>query len=415
MVGGSGVDRFISKPGDGFDYIGDFTAGSGGDVIDLTAWSTVHSLSDLALSQSGANTSFSLDSANGLTLAGVTATALVEENFLFSKVVHNGTSGNDQLVGSAAGDEMYGYLGHDTLIGDVGNDLMLGGSGEDLLDGGDGNDDMRGGDGNDLLIGGAGADQLNGGNGNDTLRSGAGYDFLIGGAGIDRFVLRPGDGYDYAADFQAGPGGDILDLYGYAGASDYATVMAKATQSGGDTIIDFGDGTGITLAGVQKTALTSANFQFAATTMTGGTGNDTIIGTNGNNIMFGLDGNDQLFGFGGDDSMLGGAGVDAFYGGDGNDTISSGAGYDYIEMGNGADTFEFQPGDQYDYIQDFVPGFGGDVIDLRAWTDIHSLADLQPYMTANDQNTNISLRSGDGITLANLSPSSLTASNFMFA
>ncbi|MBP2298889.1 cellulase family glycosylhydrolase [Azospirillum picis] len=433
MEGGSGVDRFISKPGDGFDYIGDFKAGSGGDVIDLTAWSTVHSLSDLTLSQNGTDTSFALDGANGLTLAGVTATALVEENFLFSTVVHNGTAGNDQLVGSAAGDEMYGYLGHDTLTGGAGNDqlygedgndhlfggsgndLMLGGSGEDQLDGGDGNDDMRGGDGNDLLIGGSGADQLDGGNGNDTLRSGAGDDFLIGGAGTDRFVLRPGDGYDYAADFQAGSGGDVLDLYGYAGATDYATVMAKAVQSGGDTIIDFGDGTGITLAGVQKAALTSANFQFAATTTIGGAGDDIIIGTAGNDILSGLGGNDQLFGLGGDDSLLGGAGVDAFYGGDGNDTISSGAGYDYIEMGNGADVFEFQPGDQYDYIQDFVPGFGGDVIDLRAWNDIHSLADLQPYMTASDQNTIISLGNGDGITLANLPPSSLTSSNFMFA
>lgn len=433
MDGGSGVDTFVATPGDGYDYIGDFASGSGGDVIDLRAWTAINGLSDLTLTQSGSDTTIGLNGSNGVTLANTATTALVAGNFLFAKVLRNGSSGDDSITGDARNDEIYGYNGRDTLTGNggddeiygedgndllsggTGNDLLHGGIGNDVLDGGDGSDDLKGGEGHDLLKGGAGIDQLYGGNGNDTFQSGTGDDYMVGGNGVDTFALLPGDGYDYVADFAAGSGGDVIDLYHYAGMGNLTTVLSYASQSGADTVIDFGSGTGITLANVQKAALTGANFRFTATTVTGTSGSDILAGTEGNNIVVGLDGNDKLFGYGGDDSLVGGNGVDELYAGNGNDTVLSGAGYDYVVLGTGVDVFVFNPGDQYDYIEDFAAGFGGDVLDLRAWSAIHSLTDLQPYLGTSGSNTTISLGAGDGITLANLTPSALTSANVIFA
>ena len=73
--------------------------------------------------------------------------------------------------------------------------------------------------GDDTLSGTTGNDFLYGGNGNDTLIGGQGNDFLKGGLGSDTFEWRFGDqgsvqrpAHDEIVDFQAGGGGDVLDL-----------------------------------------------------------------------------------------------------------------------------------------------------------------------------------------------------------
>jgi hypothetical protein len=74
-----------------------------------------------------------------------------------------GSSGPDNLYGSAyddcidgngGDDTLYGYAGEDDLFGDSGNDTLYGGSGDDCLDGGSGSDSLRGDTGHDVCYNG---------------------------------------------------------------------------------------------------------------------------------------------------------------------------------------------------------------------------------------------------------------------
>jgi VCBS repeat-containing protein len=86
-------------------------------------------------------------------------------------------------------------------------------------------------------------------------------DVLIGGAGNDLFVFATGSGADSVADFAAGPGiGDRIDLTAVAGIHSFADVQAHATQSGADTLIDFGNGDSIRLLGVNAGSLVADDF-----------------------------------------------------------------------------------------------------------------------------------------------------------
>ncbi len=60
-----------------------------------------------------------------------------------------GSSGNDQIVGTAGPDLIYGEAGNDVLIGGYGNDTLYGGADNDTLDGGHNFDSLYGGDGVD--------------------------------------------------------------------------------------------------------------------------------------------------------------------------------------------------------------------------------------------------------------------------
>lgn len=354
-------------------------------------------MADLTLTQSGANVAIDLGPTDGLTLGTVQASSLVDANFLFAPTQWYGTSGADSITGGSGVDQIYAAQGNDTLSGGAGDDQMFGE------------------DGNDLLFGGAGNDVMSGGTGNDTLAGGTGNDYLVGGTGGDTFVMTPGDGYDYVADFQAGTGGDVIDVHSIAGMTNLGTVMANATQSGNDTGIYLGNGTGITLAGIAPGALTAANFRFAATPQYGTANADQMIGTAGDDALVGLAGNDTLVGYIGDDSLLGGEGSDALTGGDGSDTLDGGAGNDYLEGGSGRDVFVFNPGGGYDYVGDFTTAAGGDVIDLRGWTSIHGMADVTPHLTQSGADAALNLASTDGITLANVQISSLNSMHFLFA
>jgi len=151
-----------------------------------------------------------------------------------------GGSGPDLIVGGFGKDDLFGGSGPDEIVGGAGNDKIDGGSGNDKLSGGRGKDTVSGGTGKDKIDGGAGDDTLKGGSGNDSLEGGEGDDTLFGGAGRDTLVFRastPGrtEGDDTVLGYQ--PGKDTITIV--EGASDEVHV----TTRGGNTIIDYGNGT----------------------------------------------------------------------------------------------------------------------------------------------------------------------------
>ncbi|CAO3439531.1 beta strand repeat-containing protein [Azospirillum doebereinerae] len=142
--------------------------------------------------------------------------------------------------------------------------ILWGGAGADTLTGGAEENTIGGGAGNDQLTGNSARDQIFGGDGNDTITGAGGDDYLEGGAGRDTFVLRPGDGWDYIGDFQAGTGGDLLDLTAWTGITNFDALLALATSDGNDTILTFSPTASVRLSGVARSALTAGNVALAA-------------------------------------------------------------------------------------------------------------------------------------------------------
>lgn len=137
------------------------------------------------------------------------------------KIIVEGTSGGDVLLGYAGGDNMFGRAGADS---------------------------MRGDDGNDTIAGGGGADSLFGGNGFDRLTGGRGNDMLRGGHDGDTFVFRNlCDGradLDTILDYRRGQV-DVLDIDG-----GIASIAAETFVNGAWELILAGDGDRIRLEGV---------------------------------------------------------------------------------------------------------------------------------------------------------------------
>jgi Domain of unknown function (DUF5801)/RTX calcium-binding nonapeptide repeat (4 copies) len=107
----------------------------------------------------------------------------------------------------------------DTAAANFAVTVGVGTAGDDTLRGGASDNVISGGAGNDNIFGGAGNDTIDGGDGNDTIQGGIGNDTLTGGLGADVFKWTLGDvgtvgtpAIDTVKDFQAGTGGDALDL-----------------------------------------------------------------------------------------------------------------------------------------------------------------------------------------------------------
>ncbi|WP_288379871.1 DUF4214 domain-containing protein, partial [uncultured Massilia sp.] len=278
-----------------------------------------------------------------------------------------GGGGNDVLAGSMGSDRLEGGDGDDHLDGDLlgvipldpyGRPWPSGYGGADVLDGGAGNDTLVSSSGADTLLGGAGNDLLilnspgwwtenlpsyqvvlDGGDGNDRIRVDAGQypDVTVsmrGGAGSDTFELFA---LGYAdrlriEDFQAGAGGDMLDIFeslGWQQQSPFAAGYVALEQRGADTVVrvdrDGANGAGdwqdlVLLQNVAKDTLTAANFRYGylpgdlpqsiPAEVHGGAGQQRLEGGAQADALYGEDGNDTLVGNGGNDLLHGGAGID---------------------------------------------------------------------------------------------------------
>jgi len=372
------------------------------------------------------------------------------------------TAGHSQLFGDDGNDNLSGaYLGDggDTLWGGAGNDTLSVMLGDNVLDGGDGSDKLySSGAGHNLLSGGAGGDELTSYGGDDTVDGGDGDDMLYvynyanaasqaqrhtvhldggkghdtitfylsgknpvdvlasGGGDSDTYIAQslPRDSTITIADFQAGTGGDLIDLsrlLGNVAGNPFASGgVAQVVQRGADSVIQVDpDGAGalgfadvLTLTGVDRSHLTPDNFWNGynpngssagltltgtddADKLTGGTLDDTLAGGLGNDTLDGGAGNDLLDGGAGDDwisdFLSSGTGAspshaysddDHMIGGDGSDQLSSTFGSDTIDGGAGGDFISVL--DNYGLtprVDDHVVvngGDGADIISVRSYS-----------------------------------------------
>jgi hypothetical protein len=195
------------------------------------------------------------------------------------------------LVGSAKGDTLTGFTGADSLNGGAGNDRLTGGAGGDIFTIGAGTDSITDlGNGGDVVVVSAGATV------NATLA-----------AAWTATVSTSNAGMAYLTD------------------AGYTVNLAAATGTGGWSVSNAGNATGVKITG-------SAN----ADTLTGGSGADSLYGGAGNDTISGGAGNDTISGGTGDDSIDGGVGDDTIIwnANDGNDSVTLGVENTAIDFGN---------------------------------------------------------------------------------
>ena len=157
----------------------------------------------------------------------------------------------------------------------------------------------------------------------------------------------PADAVNRITDFEAGPGGDFLDLTdvltvlsGYRWGQDaFATGHLRLQQDGADTLLQANrDAAGddwttlLRLENVAPGDIMPENFAPLATEQA-----DHLVGGPGPDRIGGRGGDDTLIGGGGKDSISGGPGNDHIDGGDGDDWISDDRGRDTLMGGAGND------------------------------------------------------------------------------
>ncbi|MHA4871305.1 type I secretion C-terminal target domain-containing protein [Duganella sp. PWIR1] len=287
LTGGAGRDTYsvfgsLYFNSGAYFEISDFTAGDGGDVLDVTLLMSIAAgfgytggnpldpeLGYLRLVQSGADVRLEFNLFRGpsdgymavlmrnVNLSDLTAQNMVGANPkgpIVPGVLLEGTTAGETITGGYFNDTIHGNGGNDILNGQDGDDLLVAGgtspeqSGS-VLHGGNGNDTLTGASGHDYLDGGAGNNQLSGGAGNDSFLVGEGNNSAEGGDGDD--------------DFTVGGGGNQL-LVGGAG-NDTLWVFASANYSG-NVRFDGGDGNDLVLIKGGYTGSLRFNFSGGADT-----------------------------------------------------------------------------------------------------------------------------------------------------
>jgi Ca2+-binding RTX toxin-like protein len=356
-----------------------------------------------------------LDVGENLT-TGVGGTSVAKQNV-------TGGAGNDTLTGGTKADTLDGGAGDDTLAGTNGSNVMSGGAGNDSITLGDGADNIDGGAGNDTIVAGANlllTDTIDGGDGVDTMTIGANiasYTVMGGVSNIE--VIAPAGGEDITAagslggatTFSFANAGDNILTTSAGWTADTTVIITGDASSNADSVVNSANVT-LTVKG------NGADFD-TGTTLTGGTGTDTLLITadggtadldavtnfetytvvdavtagtdltiNPNETTLkaqvidgsALDGsaqNDETLSVDGASAtgtldITGGGGADSLYGGTLNDTIVAGGGADSINGNGGADNLSGGAANDtflIDSKTDFTSAIGSDTIDGGAGTD----------------------------------------------
>ena len=211
-----------------------------------------------------------------------------------------GTTGDDEMVGTRDTDYIYAYEGNDTLRG------------------GRNFDDLRGGPGNDNLNGGRGNDQYNIYDNNwgaDTIsadRSGVKDWLIFQTSGALMIDLKPNSTSD-----EVSSGTNTITFA--------PEVVIEWVQAGSESDTIKGNGADNYLSGAGKDD-----------TLNGRNGDDNLLG---DIVVFGNNGNDTLIGGPGNDDLDGGPGNDVFFAQDGEaDEITCGPGADVVHADRSLDS-----------------------------------------------------------------------------
>ena len=132
-----------------------------------------------------------------------------------------------KLTTSASGTAVTSGSGNDTITGAAGNDNITAGAGNDVLDAKNGDNTISGGAGNDIITAGDDKDSVDAGAGDDTFKVAAAKiestDTIAGGAGTDTFELQTA-----AAVIDA----DFTGVTGFENLAVKATIKADVTLEG---------------------------------------------------------------------------------------------------------------------------------------------------------------------------------------
>ena len=338
--------------------------------------------------------------------------------------------------------------GNDTVVGTAGNNTIDLGAGADSVTAGTGKENISAGAGNDTINVGSNLtalDTIDGGDGTDTLTSGSSFASatILGGVSNVEVLELTGNGatVSLAANISAttfdltDANDQVLNLN--AGYTDSATVTIGATTA--DKVDNGSSAT--TSANTTLTVNGAAGAWALNTTVTGGTGTDTVniqqaaadttvglgstvTGVENFNIVdttlsntadtdvsitsyataatwdaSGMDSGEDttinltsasaaqtIKGGEGADAITGGTKADTIYGNGGADTIDGGAGLDLIEAGAGNDTINAATEAQ------LLTTLGTDTIDGGAGTDtlaIQAAATLTTAEVANISNVEV--------------------------
>jgi Ca2+-binding RTX toxin-like protein len=352
-----------------------------------------------------------------------------------------GTGADDVLTGTAFADLIEDEWGDDVIDGGDGDDVILDTGGSNQIDGGLGNDLIRI---SNLALGTVHADLVrtdvvDAGDGDDEVDIGtyahlrldvglgSGRDLLTfsgtfvifdddirvtTGAGPDRIVfdwsygnaIRATGATVLITDFQAGAGGDVLDLGAFVQGLLYANIATVAAnpfashhllliQDGADTIIRVDiDGAGpassdayirdvARLANVTASSLIGYNFA-GFDPLGAAPVHDSVTGTASAEWLYADMGGSNVSGLGGDDRLTGSAAADLLEGGDGNDTIEGGMGDDVLRGGDGDDI-----------LNDFA---GNDLIEGGAGNDTIVIARRAVEPGSRPPLEHVTINAGDG-------------------
>ncbi|HET9217612.1 MAG TPA: calcium-binding protein [Terriglobia bacterium] len=335
-AGDAQPDVVIVNATNGDDIIDIFGAGTSLSVIGLSARVNV-------FNSEGASDTLVVNALAGSD--GVTATTLPAG---IVRLVVDGGSGDDVLLGSQGADTLLGGDGDDFVFGDNGNDTAFLGAGDDVFqwDPGDGNDVVEGQGGSDTLL-------FFGSNAAENIDISANGGRVIFFRNVANITMDLDD--VETIDFRALGGadnvvvGDLsgtdvtrvdLDLRGPAGGGDGAidSVTVNGTQ-GADLIAVSGSGTSASVTGLQAMVnILQSEGANDRLTINGLGGDDVIDARNLEAGVINL-------------TLNGGLGVDVFLGSEGDDVFNGGDGDDIAFMGAGDDVFIWNPGDDNDTLE----------------------------------------------------------------
>lgn len=279
------------------------TGGTGTDTLLLkaatgtAAMTNVTSVNAITIVDNG-------DAASGTAVKGVDvvlnlgnyATDLtIDASALDAGTVTSGTMGADDetinVDGSSVGTAtveltITGGAGYDTIKGGAGNDVLNGGAGNDSIDGGTaaGNDSILGGEGNDTINMGSAltsADTIDGGAGNDTL-----IVTSLSSSALANVTNVETLAFNGTATLTSNLSFTTLDLTN--GASTDVVTLSTGYSNATTASVDAGDKV-VNTANVTLTVNATAGDLEAAdnTTITGGSGNDTLsITADGSTVGF---------------------------------------------------------------------------------------------------------------------------------